>query len=88
MGRAVNQLGEEPAANADSNEFAKLLSWTILLINDGGAAVKRAERTGAVGRASAKFLATSPRPKIIAGSVGRLIPATEALFLSQVSGGG
>lgn len=59
----------------------------MLLMKDGGAAVKRAERTGAVGRASARFWATSPRPRITAGSVGRVIPATDALFLGGVSEG-
>jgi hypothetical protein len=54
VGRAVNQLGEEPAAKADWNEFAKDRSWTILLMKDGGAAVKRTERTDGVGRAAAK----------------------------------
>lgn len=83
----MNQPGEEPAANADSNELANVLSWTMLLMKDGGAAVKRAERTGAVGKASARFWATSPRARITAGSVGRLIPATEALFLGGISTG-
>ena len=59
----------------------------MLLMKDGGAAVKRAERTGAVGRASARFWATSPSARITAGSVGRLITATDALFSGGISGG-
>ncbi len=51
-----------------------------MLMKDGGAAVKRTERTDGVGRASAKSRATSPRPRITAGSVGSATPATEALY--------
>ena len=51
----MNQLGDDPAAKADWNEFAKDWSCTMLLMKDGGAAVKRTERTDGVGRASAKF---------------------------------
>lgn len=49
----MNQLGEEPAAKADSKLEAYDGSCTILERKPDGAAVCRTERTGAVGRADA-----------------------------------
>lgn len=81
VGRAKNQLGEEPAANADSNEAANEGLWTISLRKPGGAAVSRTESTGAVGSSLASWFARGPRLRRIAGSVGNAVtPANEALF--------
>ena len=60
MGSALNQLGEEPAANADWNELANDWSCTTLLMNDLGAAVSRTESTDGVGRALASLWAIGP----------------------------
>lgn len=75
----MNQLGEDPAANADSKELAKVWSCTIWLRKAVGAAVSSTARTGLVGRAAASLEATGPSARITAGSVGTLIPAREAL---------
>ena len=75
----MNQLGDDPAAKADSNELAKVGLWTISLRKPEGAAVSRTERTGAVGRALASWLAAAPRLIRAAGFVGRVIPASDAL---------
>ena len=53
VGRELNQVGEDPAAKADSKELAKEGLLTIWLMKPEGAAVSRTERTGAVGRALA-----------------------------------
>lgn len=79
MGRAVNQLGEDPAANADSKDLAKVWSCTIWLRKAVGAAVSSTARTGLVGSAAASLEAIGPSARITTGSVGTLIPAREAL---------
>ena len=48
-------------------------------MNDFGAAVSRTERTEDVGRALARLFAKGPKLRRTAGSVGRVIPAIEAL---------
>ena len=53
VGKELNQVGEDPAAKADSKELAKDGLLTIWLMKPEGAAVSRTERTGAVGRALA-----------------------------------
>ena len=75
----MNQLGDDPAAKADSNELANDGLWTISLRNPEGAAVRRTESTGAVGKALASWLAAGPRLIRAAGFVGRVMPASEAL---------
>lgn len=75
----MNQLGEDPAAKADSKDLAKVWSCTIWLRKDVGAAVSSTARTGLVGRAAASWEATGPSLRMTAGSVGTLIPAREAL---------
>lgn len=75
----MNQLGEDPAAKADSKDLAKVWSCTIWLRKAVGAAVSSTARIGLVGRAAASWEATGPSLRMTAGSVGRLIPAREAL---------
>lgn len=75
----MNQLGEDPAAKADSKDLAKVWSCTIWLRKAVGAAVSSTARTGLVGRAAASWEATGPSLRMTAGSVGTLIPAREAL---------
>lgn len=75
----MNQLGEDPAANADSKDLAKVWSCITWLRKAVGAAVSSTARTGLVGRAAASLEATGPSARMTAGSVGTLIPAREAL---------
>lgn len=75
----MNQLGEDPAAKADSKDLANVWSCTIWLRKAVGAAVSSTARTGLVGRAAASWEATGPSLRMTAGSVGTLIPAREAL---------
>jgi len=61
---------------------------TTLLMKEWGAAVSRTERTEEVGRAEASWLATPPRERRTAGSVGRAVrPAIEALIRMSMRDG-
>lgn len=84
----MNQLGELPAAKADSKEEAKVGLFTMLETKSDGAAVWSAESTGDVGSAEASWFARGPRRRRTAGSVGReVIPAREALGGEGISWG-
>lgn len=79
VGKARNQLGLWPAANSLSNDAAKLGSCTSLERKPGGAAVSRADSTGAVGSAATSSLASGAMESSSAGFVGRGTAARDAL---------
>lgn len=76
MGSALNQLGDEPAAKADSKDDAKVGLYRISLMKSLGAAVFRTDRTGAVGRALSRGPAAWPSCSRAVGLVGRAVMPT------------